>query len=268
MLWICFLPITCYYRTKGLRTMKYKSPAFQVFAVVILTVALGIPGPLPQLHAQTSYGSIVGNVTDSTGAAVASATVTLTNTSTGSKRTGQTGTDGTYSFAYLTPGYYRVDIGREGFQKFTRETVEVQVEGASRVDAVLGVGKQMEAISVKGESPILDTDTSSLGTVIEDRAVQDAPLNGRNVNNLLALVPGVVAGGSTYGNAVSNQGGGVGTNFFGFANYQIGGGFSGQSSFYLDGVLSNVLGNNGDALIPTQDAVGEFRVITSVPSTE
>jgi outer membrane receptor protein involved in Fe transport len=223
---------------------------------------------LPQLHAQTSYGSVVGNVTDSTGASIVGATVTLTNISTGTKRTSQTGNDGTYSFAYINPGHYRLDIAHEGFQKFTRETIEVQVGGASRVNASLGVGQQMEAISVKGEAPLLDTDTSSLGTVIEGRAVQDAPLNGRNVNNLLALVPGVVAGGSTYGNAVSNQGGGVGTNFFGFANYQIGGGFSGQSSFYLDGVLSNVLGNNGDALIPTQDAVGEFRVTTSVPSTE
>ncbi len=92
--------------------------------------------------------------------------------------------------------------------------------------------------------------------------------NGRNVNNLLALVPSVVAGGSTYGNAIGNQAGAVGTNFFAFDNYQIGGGFSGQSSFYIDGVLSKVLANNGNPLIPTEDAVAEFRVSTSAPSAE
>jgi hypothetical protein len=207
-------------------------------------------------------------VTDTSGATISGATVTLTNNDTGIKRTTDTGTAGTYSFEYVSPGNYRVDIERKGYQKFMRETVEVQVNGTSRVNASLGIGTQMQTVVVKGQTALLDTDTSSLGTVIAGRAVQDAPLNGRNVNNLLALVPGVVAGGSTYGNAIGNQAGAVGTNFFAFDNYQIGGGFSGQSSFYIDGVLSNVLANNGNPLIPTQDAVSEFRVTTSVPSPE
>lgn len=243
--------------------MNYKS-----CARAVLVAAMILAFTLPHLRAQTSYGSVVGSVTDTSGAAVAGATVTLTNNSTGVRRATQTGDVGTYSFDYVSPGNYRVDVERQGYQKFTREMVEVQVNGTSRADAQLGLGVQTQAIVVRGQAPLLDTDTSSLGSVISERAVQDAPLSGRNVNNLLALVPGVVAGGSTYGNAIGNQAGAVGTNFFAFDNYQIGGGFSGQSAFYLDGVLSNVLANNGNSLIPTQDAVAEFRVTTSVPSPE
>lgn len=243
--------------------MNSKSRAFTVLIVVFALLDI-----VPQLQPQTPYGSVVGNVTDSSGAAVPGATVTLTNNATGVRRTTETSNVGTYSFDAVNPGNYRVDIARQGYQSFTRETIDVQVNGTSRVDASLAVGVQMQAIVVRGQTTQLDTDTSSVGTVIAGRAVEDAPLNGRNVNNLLALVPGVVAGGSTYGNAIGNQAGAVGTNFFAFDNYQIGGGFSGQSAFYIDGVLSNVLANNGNPLIPTQDAVGEFRVTTSVPSPE
>jgi hypothetical protein len=238
----------------------------RVFAIVIAILAALCN--VPQLQSQTSYGTVVGNVTDSSGAAVAGATVTLTNSATGIARTAQTGNGGTYTFDSVNPGDYRVEVEGKGYQKFTRETVEVQVNGTSRVNVSLGLGTQTQTVVVTGQTAQLDTDTSSVGTVIGGRAVQDAPLSGRNVNNLLALVPGVVAGGSTYGNAIGNQAGAVGTNFFAFDNYQIGGGFSGQSAFYIDGVLSNVLANNGNALIPTQDAVAEFRVTTSVPGPD
>ena len=237
-------------------------------ALAVLVAVLLVVWATPQLQSQSSYGSVVGIVADSSGAAVPGATVTLTNNATGISRTAQTSDVGTYTFDSVSPGNYRVDIERNGYQKFAKETVEVQVNGTSRVNASLGIGMQMQAVVVKGQTAQLDTDTSSVGTVLAGRAVQDAPLSGRNVNNLLALVPGVVAGGSTYGNAIGNQAGAVGTNFFAFDNYQIGGGFSGQSAFYLDGVLSNVLANNGNALIPTQDAVAEFRVTTSVPGPE
>ena len=118
------------------------------------------------------------------------------------------------------------------------------------------------------EAPPLQTDSDSLGTTIGQEEVESIPLSGRNVNNMLTLVPGVVAQGDTYGNAVSNQAGGARTNSIGFGNYAIGGGFGNQSQFYVDGVSSNGPANNLNAFIPSQDVVQEFRVVTNNVSAE
>ena len=134
---------------------------------------------------------------------------------------------------------------------------------ATRVDAKLQVGNVTESVLVTTEAPPLQTDSASLGTTISQTEVESIPLSGRNVNNMLTLVPGVVAQGGTYGNAVSNQAGGARTNAIGFGNYAIGGGFGNQSSFYIDGVASNAPAGNLNSLIPTQDMVQEFRVVTN-----
>jgi hypothetical protein len=107
--------------------------------------------------------------------------------------------------------------------------------------------------------------------VIEGRQVQEAPLNGRNVNNLLDFVPGVVPGGGTSGSTVANGGTGQvspNTQAISYGNYQIGGAFSGQSLFFIDGVGSNISENNVNTLVPTQDVVQEFRVSTNNVSAE
>jgi hypothetical protein len=114
---------------------------------------------------------------------------------------------------------------------------------------------------------------ASLGGVVEGRQVVESPLNGRNVNNLLDFIPGVVPGGGTAGNTVANGGSGsfqVGTQTqaIAYGNYQIGGGFSGQSLFFIDGVLSNIPENNVNSLVPTQDSVQEFRVSTNNVTAE
>ena len=99
---------------------------------------------------------------------------------------------------------------------------------------------------------------------MEGQQVVESPLNGRNVNNLLDFVPGVVPGGGTQGSTMANGGSGnfqAGgqTQAIAYGNYQIGGAFSGQSLFFIDGVGSNIAENNVNALVPTQDAVQEFR---------
>ncbi len=218
--------------------------------------------------AQVRFGTILGTVVDSSGATVSGATVKLTNLGTSETRTTQTSSAGTFTFPNLTAGLYRVEVEMAGFKHFTRENVEVQVDVSTRVDAALQVGNVTESVVVTTEAPPLQTDSASLGTVISQQEVESIPLSGRNVNNMLTLVPGVVPQGGTYGNAVSNQSGGARTNAIGFGNYAIGGGFGNQSSFYIDGVASNAPAGNLNSLIPSQDAVQEFRVVTNNVAAE
>jgi len=235
--------------------------------VVILVVA-GMLGWCTGASAQVRFGSVVGTVTDSSGATVGGATVKLTNLGTNETRTIQTSGSGTYAFPNLTAGTYRVEVEMAGFKHFTQDRVEVQVDLATRVDANMQVGNVTESVVVTSEAPPLQTDSASLGTTISQQEVESIPLSGRNVNNMLTLVPGVVAQGGTYGNAVSNQAGGARTNAIGFGNYAIGGGFGNQSSFYIDGVASNAPAGNLNSFIPSQDIVQEFRVVTNNVAAE
>lgn len=225
-------------------------------------------------QAQTNYGSVVGTITDSSGADLVGAKVVLKNNGTGSMLTTKTGSGGTYSFLNLNPGSYSVTVSNPGFKASTQDQVDVTIGGTTRVDLALQIGDVSQTVTVSAsEAASLQTDTSALGGVVEGRQVVESPLNGRNVNNLLDFIPGVVPGGGTAGNTVANGGSGsfqVGTQTqaIAYGNYQIGGGFSGQSLFFIDGVLSNVPENNVNSLVPTQDSVQEFRVSTNNVTAE
>jgi len=138
---------------------------------------------------------------------------------------------------------------------------------------MLQVGDVNQTVTVTGTEGDLHTDSATLDGVIEGQQVQEAPLNGRNVNNLLDFVPGVVPGGGTQGSTMANGGSGnfkAGgqTQAIAYGNYQIGGAFSGQSLFFIDGAGSNIAENNVNTLVLTQDAVLEFRVSTNNVSAE
>src|SRR5579862_2127481 len=204
-------------------------------------------------HSQSTYGSISGVVSDSSGAAVTGATVTLTNSSTGEKRTETSGADGHYTFVNLFQGDYRIDVEKAGFKHFAHPTVVVQVQQDTRVDAALTVGQVSETVEVTSETPLLQAETSSLGQVVEQRKANELPLNGRNIFNLITVSPGAVAQGGSGGSP-------VGHNPFSWGNYQIGGSFANQGAEYLDGQPLNIGYINLPILIPTQDSVGEFKV--------
>ncbi|SNS35842.1 Carboxypeptidase regulatory-like domain-containing protein [Granulicella rosea] len=223
--------------------------------------------------AQTNYGAIVGTVTDATGANLDGASVALKNIGTNAAQTITAGSGGTFSFLNLNPGLYEVTVTNAGFKASTRSNVEVTIGGTVRVDISLQVGDVTQTVTVEATQAPLQTDSASLGGVVEGRQVLESPLNGRNVNNLLDFVPGVVPGGGTSGNTMANGGSGnfqagAQTQAIAYGNYQIGGGFSGQSLFFIDGVGSNVPENNVNSLVPTQDAVQEFRVQTNNVSAE
>ena len=239
------------------------------FAAALAIAAFLTASLLPRAaRAQTSYGSIVGTVTDSTNAAIPGAAVALTNIGTGERRSVPSDPAGNFQFVNLIPGNYRVEVESRGFKRYKREPVRVEVESSVRIDPVMQVGDVAEVLTVSAETPLLQTQNATIGETVEGRVVQEMPLNGRNVLNLIALEPGVVPQGSTSGSPLGNQAGGTYTNNTGWGNYQIGGGMGNQSAFYLDGVPLNTVNANSPGLVPVQDAIQEFRVDTNAVSAE
>ncbi|MBI3696691.1 MAG: carboxypeptidase regulatory-like domain-containing protein [Acidobacteria bacterium] len=221
-------------------------------AFLVLCVA-GLTLPL---EAQTFYGSIIGAVTDATGGAVPQAGVTLTNLGTGERRNMQTDGFGNYQFVNLVPAQYKIEVEKTGFRRFVREPIVVDVQSAVRIDVGMQVGEVNQVVEVTAATPLLQTESATLGQVVDGRKVLEAPLNGRNIYVLLAFVPGVVPGGQSTSNP-------TGTNPFAWGNYQIGGGQSNEHVTYIDGAPVNVSYINLTSLVPTQDAIAEFRVQTN-----
>jgi len=208
------------------------------------------------LHGQATNGSINGTVTDQTGGVVAGCTVTLSNVGTTETRTTATNDSGFYQFRNLSPGRYSVTVEKQGYQKMVRQPLELQVEATLLIDMTLQVGRETQQVVVTGRTPLLQAESDTLGAVVDQRQTNEMPLNGRNPMSLVALVPSVVPQGQSQQTP-------TGTNPFGWGNYQIGGGFANQSITYLDGAPVNTEYLNATALIPTQDSLQEFRVMTN-----
>jgi len=222
---------------------------------VILFVATAIS------FGQNITGSIVGTVTDSTGAVVQNATVTITDIATSLTRTVLTDSNGDFRFLTVATGHYKIDIAKSGFEGYSRSPIDVVVDQASRVDTSLTIGNSTQQVVVTRQQPIIQTENASLGQVIQGQAVTALPLNGRNVLALVSLVPGVVP----QGGALLNL---TGQNVFSAGNYAIGGGTANQSSTLVDGAPVNILYGNATILVPDQDVVSEFRVQTNDNTAE
>ncbi|MFZ1975677.1 MAG: carboxypeptidase regulatory-like domain-containing protein, partial [Candidatus Acidiferrales bacterium] len=247
-------------KAKGQATMHINvirsSPFWKVYAVLACSLLLAVC-----LSGQSFYGSIVGTVTDTSGSALPGAAVSLTSSDSGFKRASTTGDDGTFSFLSLVPGTYIVTIEKPGFKSYARDSITIQVDSTVRVDVAMQVGAVEQRVEVTSTAPLMQTETASLGQVVNSETVQEMPLNGRNVLNLTSLVPGVVTQGGASGNLTSQ-------NIFASGNYQINGGTANQNAMYLDGSPIQVSYGSLTALIPTQDAVAEFKVQTNSNDAE
>src|SRR5436305_9304909 len=224
-----------------------------------LTVALSVAFVLSTcsfLQGQSTYGAVTGSVTDPSGATITDAKVTLTNLGTAETRPQPTSADGLYSFVNLITGKYKIAVEKPGFKRITRTPIVVEVQQSAKIDVTLPVGQANETVEVTSETPLLQSETSSLGQVVEQRKANELPLNGRNIYNLITLSPGAVAQGGSGGTP-------VGQNPFSWGNYQVGGSFGNQSAEYLDGQPLNIGYINLPVLIPIQDSIQEFRVQTS-----
>ena len=222
---------------------------------MIVLVFLVLAYSAVSLHAQNIFGSIIGTVTDPGDAVLPGTAVIVTNLGTGEKRTVTTDAQGNYQVLSLPRGDYKVEVNAPGFKQFVRSPIDVAVAQEARVNVQMAIGEQNQQVVVTGAPPIMQTDSASLGTVVEGKAVQTLPLNGRNVLNLVALVPGVVP----QGGASTNL---SGQNVFAAGNYQISGGNSNQSAVLVDGASVNTLYGNSVQLVMDQDSIQEFNAQT------
>jgi hypothetical protein len=141
--------------------------------------------------AQTLYGSLVGNVTDGTGAAIPGATVTITHRETGASRDMVTDSTGAYRFTTVQPGTYTLTVQLTGFRTFTRTDIPVTINNVSRADAGLQVGQLTESVTVSGERPLLQTDRAEVRSEIKAQELVNLPVSvNRNYQYMFRVLPG------------------------------------------------------------------------------
>jgi len=166
-----------------------------------LLLCFGLP-----LLGQT-LGDISGRVTDPSAAGVPAAVVTLTNTATNAVRTADTSGEGLYTFTSVPPGIYNIKVEHPGFRTVSSTNVEVQVQQSVRLDLTLQVGQVSETVEVSASAALLQSENATVGTVVENREIVEAPLNGREYLNLVTLAPNVSNLAPAAGQAGSRQGG-------------------------------------------------------------
>ncbi len=205
---------------------------------------------------QTVRGTILGTVTDNTGAVIRGATVAARQTATGLVRTERTNESGEYSIPQLPVGSYVLSVEQPGFKKTERTGIELRVDDRLRIDVNLPVGDLTEVVAVQETTPVVATDSSTLGNVVDNRKVTELPLNGRNFLQLNLLVPGANQG--VKGSQNQTQGGSISVN-----------GVREQSNnFLLDGMDNNDLAINQYAVAVSTEAIQEFKVQASTYSAE
>ena len=157
-------------------------------ALLLLALAIAVT---PTANAQVLYGSIVGTITDESGASIPGATVGIMNTATGASQEGSTSEDGLYRFINIQAGSYDVTVGSDGFRSYISEGVTVTVNTITRVDVAMQIGQVTEQITVEATAARLQTEKASTSAEITSEAVTSLPLPGfRNYQSLVNLVPG------------------------------------------------------------------------------
>ncbi len=213
------------------------------------------------LYGQTQ-GTITGVVSDPSGAVVANAAVTVTNTATNTSRSTVTNSEGLYSFPSLLPGPYEVRVEISGFRTATSK-LELQVQQTARVDITLQVGQTSESIEVSANAALLSTDNATVGTVIEERRILELPLNGRNFLQLVSLSPNV-----TYGFDMPGQASGRQSGTRTQQNISVSGMRGVWNNYTLDGVANTDVNFNLYVVLPSVDALQEFKVQSGIYPAE
>jgi hypothetical protein len=212
----------------------------------------------PSLHAQESRGRVAGRVTDTTRAAVAGASVTVTDAARGTTATTTTNSDGLFQLSYLLPGSYRVTVEITGFKKHIQEQVQLQMNETRDLAIVLEVGGLEEAVNVTAEAAALNTSDASLGFTVDSRRIADLPLIHGDPYKIMGLATGLAHSGSQRLDRPYEP-----THIVGFA---YDGTRSNRSDLLIDGAPSTSTANQNEVIasyVPPSDMVQEFKVQTA-----
>jgi len=225
------------------------------FAAVLLLSGLSLMGQ--------TLGEITGQVVDPSGAGVPDSVVTLTNTATNAARTTNSNEQGLYTFPSVPPGGYNVRVEHPGFKTASTNNVEVQVQQSLRLDLTLQIGSVSESVEVSATATLLQAENATVGTVIETKSITELPLNGRQYLNLVTLSPNVSNLAPPSGQAQSRQGADR-------SNQAIsaGGNRIVYDYYTLDGVVNTDPNFNTYIVLPSIDALQEFKVQTGVYPAE
>jgi hypothetical protein len=211
--------------------------------------------------AQQGRGTVFGTVTDATGNVVSGANVTLTSVGTGLNYNTTTNDEGYYTFPALPVGSYSLAVSKEGFKKGLRSGLTLEVDQKAQLDVSLETGAVTETVNVVAQAPLIDTGSATVGKVIENRRVQDLPVNGRNALALVLLAPSVQSAVGPRATGFADRGTEV-------SSIRINGSPIATNNFIVDG-LSSVNAYLPDVNVnPTVEAVQEFKVQTNTMSAE
>jgi len=228
-------------------------------SILFTTVlALAFCRAVPFAGAQSTGGRIRGTVMDPSGAAIAAAKITLINEATQATRDTQAGAEGEYIFLEVPVGSYEVNAQSPGFKKYVRRSVVLNLNEVVNLDITLQVGAAVDTIEVTGAPPLVDTTSTQLGAVVNERAVSELPLAQRDAYQLLQLQPGVqsqLGVDNVYG---SDRAGVVSVN----------GGRGRDNNYSVNGGDGNDQFANLPAIQPSPDAIAEFRVLTNTFDAE
>ena len=233
-------------------------PAFFTSLLFILAFAI-----TPASYAQGITGSITGDVSEASGAFLAGAIVSIRQLDTNEVRTVTTSDRGSYSVPQLPPGNYSVTIDKTGFKTFQQNNIVLAINQTVQINAKLEIGSEQQTITVNADSPVLQTENSAIGVVIDSQTLQNTPLNSHlSIIGLLQLIPGVQAISATAQDTIPDRG----------VTFSVGGAQRnsyGGVGFSLDGVTNTQVAlQRGEGEVPPLDAISEFKMVTSGGSAE
>ncbi len=226
-----------------------------------LLVLVGVLGVLQPAWGQEVTAAIVGTVTDPSGAPIKDATVTATDSDRGAVISVRTSDAGSYNILRIPVGTYSLKVSAPGFQTAAYPAFALQLNQTARVNVEMKVGQVTETVEVTGSAPVLQTQTTEVGTVIDARTSDNLPLATRNYVQLTLLSPGVISvdpHSMNLGSNTAEEGG----------RPYINGNREQSNNFLLDGVDNNQASDNLLAFTPSPDAISEFNLITQNASAE
>ena len=216
----------------------------------------------PTACGQTATGQIEGRIVDPSGAVIPQADVEITNVETSVKRTVQSDEGGRYAVPLLNPGLYKITVTKTGFKPVVTANIRLDTNATVTQDLTLSLGTVAQTVEVKAQAELIQASTSELGTVVEQKEVNDMPLNGRNFTQLLTLVPGItpVSTAQTTAIGASWDLDTLGVPGAVWAAPSVSGAWNRSNQYLLDGV-NNTEFNDGNYVIPPiVDTIQEFKV--------